>query len=283
MSKAIQQLAVLMVFVLSLVSCKGTEAQGPQPYGTLTVNGAPVNGTVEIGNVRIYTLSGIVSTNRYLVRTTIAPGGSLSGSIYASFFDYKIGAGAVGQLTGKVDNTLYETFFDAASSGDYVVVLSGVPALDSLSQTSVNFYDLRLMSATGPALSTFQTPTVTATSAVATGSTSSHRINTYDGFKITPGGIYDVVLTSSTVTLSYPQMFIYGDNKLTVESLICSVTSATIPDMFKISDFRTGPTFSYFSTTATVSAVDFTKGIAGEPSILLKGVSNATYTIEVGP
>jgi hypothetical protein len=278
--------AVALLLALLLVSCKGNEVTGPQPFGTLTVDGVAINGSSDVGSVRIYTLSNITAGNKYMVRTTILAGGVLRVAIYSSFFAYKAGVAPIAVADDVIPNYFYEASFVAPESGDYVAVLSGVPSPASPSLTSIYFYELRIMSGTAN-LSTFQSPTVIplVTAATGTGLIRSGNLKVYSGADITPSGTYDVVLTSSTVTLSHPQMFIYRDDSLSLASLMYSVISST--DWFTVSTFpstpTTTPTSSYLSSTATVSAVTFTSGPGGGPFILLKGVSQATYTLSVGP
>ncbi len=290
MSKLTRNLLTVAAVTVLLASCGGYKSSGPQPTAVLTVNGISVSSSVEIGSVRIYTLSNITSGNQYLLRTVIAPGGSLTASVYTSMSSYKAGEAAVVTAVGVVPNEFYEASFTAASSGDYVVVLSGTPV--STADTALYFYNLRLMSATGSALSTFQTPTVVplTSAATATGTVFPDSLIVYSGSTITPPSspFYSITLSAATDTISYPQMFIYNDSSLSLESLLYSVITNTPFTEFTISNFASNTTISTFPTTsllastATISAVSFPTG-SGGPFILLRGVSQATYTLTVGP
>ncbi len=292
LSKLTTNLFTLAAVAVLLSSCGGYTSPGPQSTAVLTVNGTSVSSSVEIGSVRIYTLSNIIAGNQYLLRTVIAPGGALTASVYTSMSSYKAGEPPVVTAVGVVPNNFYEASFTATTSGDYVVVLSGTPV--STAYTALYFYNLRLMSATGSALSPLATNTVDpSTGATTTGSISPDTIVVYSGASITPSPkSYSITLTAATDTISYPQMFIYNDSSLSLLSpLLYSVVTNTPFTAFTISDFSlnsistpsTFPTATpILLTTATISAVSFPTG-SGGPFIMLRGVSQATYTVQIGP
>ncbi len=274
----IEALAVLVAVAFLVSSCRGSQKPGPQPFGVLIVNGPAANGGVELGGVRIYTLAGIIAGDRYLVRTSVAPGGILQASVYTSLSAYKTGVPPLATATAVAQDN-YEIPFTATETGDYVVVLSGIPS--STAFNTLSFFNLRVMSAS--VLSTFETPTVTASPATATGTVFPDSFVVYSGATITPPGTYSILLTSSTLTISYPQMFIYADDSLSLGSLLYSViassTSFTVYSGFQSGGTPTTiPLFSTPSSSSTVTSVTFT---GGGPFILLRGVSQATFTLEV--
>jgi hypothetical protein len=296
LNKFVTHVALVVSLLWLLPSCKGHESNGPQPYGILYVNGIAVNGGVETGNVRIYYLAGIHANNQYLVRTVIAPGGDLSAGIYTSLPSYKLGEAALTSAKRVIppqsyDQLYYEASFIAPQDGDYVVVLQGTPA--STAAPDVNtlyFYDLRLMSATGSALSSFGSGTVDLSSyATATGTIEPATLIVYGDRTIVTTGTYSIILTSSTLTISYPQVFVYEDNSLSVNKLLYSAISATNITVtpatreFLISVLSTSPTSSSFSPDCKITDVPLTAGTSSAPFIMLKGVSKATYTLQVGP
>ncbi len=287
MKKLVGTLVSLAVTAVLLSSCKGHESPGPQPFGILNVNGPSVNGGVEVGGVRIFTLAGITASSTYLVRTQIAEGGNLQASIYSSFSAYRQGQPPVTTTVSGVPNLLYEFNFTSTVAGDYVIVLTGTPASPTFS--TLSFFNLRLMCAdtNANAVGLFQAPTVTSSvePAFTTGTVYPDSFVVYSSTSISSSGTFSILLTSSTLTISYPQMFIYDDKSLRLENLLYSVISSS--ETFTVSIFSTHtpttvPTSSFPSATLSVPSVTFPTGTNG-PYILLRGVSQATYTLTVTP
>jgi hypothetical protein len=290
--KSFNQVMILAMVALLLASCGNSHTPtGPVPFGALSVNGISWTGNVETGSVRIYTLSSIKAGNQYLVRTVIAPGGKLHAAVYTSFFAYKAGDSPVATAQETAPN-YYEAFIPATVSGEYVIVLIGTPSASS--DSVLNFYDLRLMSASGSVLTSFITPTLSSAFTV-TGLAREDQFSAVSGTFISSSSpsSYTVLLTSSTLTISHPQMFIYRDNSLSLASLLYSAIATTDLQThtreFLISDFTSNPTLStfasnsYFSTECSISNVSFPTGTWDGPFIMVRGVSRATYTLSVVP
>ncbi len=260
------------------------------PFGTLAINGTGWTGNVEAGSVRIFNLWNIKAGNQYLVRVSIAPGGTLHAAVYTSFAAYEAAPHKPVVTASATVPTYYEASFLAPSSGEYVVVLSGTPAQTSTNTTVLNFYDLRLMSATDAELKTF---TTTSSGFTVTGLARTDEFTAVSGTTLpASSGSYTVLLTSSTFTISHPQMFIYSATTLSLSSLLYSAIATTDPAaherQFLISTFSTTmtstvPLSSFFSTTCSVSNVPFVPGPGGSPFIMVQGVSRATFTLSVSP
>jgi len=284
---------ILAALAWFLPSCGNNHTPtGPVPFGALYVNGIGLTGNVETGSVRIYNLWNIKAGNQYLLRATIAPGGKLHASIYTSIAAYESGTGLVTTATATVP-TYYEASFNPTVSGEFVVVLSGTPAPSSTNTNVLNFYDLRLMSATDVVLKSFTTIDSVLT---VTGLVRVDEFSAISGTTVPASGTYTVLLTSSTLTISHPQMFIYGNPSgppsLLLSTLLYSAIATTdlstherefLISTFSTTNTSTVPLSSYFSTSCSVSNVSFVSGTGGGPFIMVQGVSRATYTLTVAP
>lgn len=297
LTRRIRQLAFIAVLAAALASCKGNDGGGSLSRGDLYPNGTETFGSVVEGGQCFYVLRNIKAGGSYTLRTQIAPGSTVRMDVYTSETAFKNGAAPIlpDETPGydlPPNDTIHELVFSPVASGDYVVVLSGTAASDGFG--TLYFYDLRLMTSANDYLKTLATSTLdplsftSGTVLIGPGS-----LHVYSGPSVTPPGTYAISLfsmftTSLTTTLSYPQMFVYSDNSLTIRSLLYSVTSTSTEFIF--STFSTIPsgTNVYSTTTSTtvpvtnsvISNVNFT---SNGPFILLRGAAQVNYTLTVGP
>ena len=284
--KFIVRITVLTALFLCFAACG--RSTNSAALGTLTVNLPGLDGTLPAGSTRIYTLQGIVQNQRYTVQTQIpvvlqpdgseTPDGTLSVVLYESEDAYKnnLPPEPISVVPSTRFPYVYEGSFIANSSGEYVAALSGTSSTNPNTQF---FYDLRLMSADPAYLTTFVTPTVPAYNAP---------INTdilaiYNGGNVTTSGNFSLRLSSSsTTTLGYPQLFVYADNTLTLDTLLFSSVSDTMN--FDITSFLT-PTGTGVTTLLPVdviSGVTLTS-MGNGPYIVVRGVNSVTFTLDIGP
>lgn len=263
----------LLTSVLLLAACGSNEQRGIRATGTLNVNANGWNGSVLVGTERIYAFSGIVAGNRYTVRALISPGGTLTGDIYENEAAYVNKAAPVASLVSDLTSThVYEVYFQAPSSGTYLIAMGGTPKNTAIDQQF--FYDLRIMSS--DALTSFATTTLPATN---TAFMEAGYVKIYSGATVTPEGTYTLSLTSkSTTTIGNPQIFVYADPTLTVPQLLYSAISGTMD--YTVNTIASGVTTTAISQTNSIPNVTFS---ATGPYILLKGNSSIEYTITVGP
>ncbi len=295
--KSIIYLTALAVIVLCFTSC-GKSKNTSTSLATLHVNEPGIDGSVPKNTTRLYTLQGITAGLNYTVRTSIAtlgpdtttPDGTLTVNIYESEDAYKSNPGApFAALTPDASNPyIYELYFNAPSSGDYVAAISGIS--QTISDTQF-FYDLRVMSASPPLYLSQFTTAMTPTSPA----TSDHGIpinagylQIFSGGSLTLSGPFPIKLISSaTTTITYPQMFVYSDASLKTASLLYS--SVTDSMNFNINVFS-GGTPSALPTDpgnnigtgvgVTIPGVSFS---STSPFIVIKGTSNTTFEVDVGP
>ena len=288
--KSILKLTLLSALLLGLAACGKHTTGAVRSSGDIVVNGAGIYGSVHSGTTLFYKLKNIVIGEKYTLRTQIAlvsdgtvtvPDGTLNVTVYKSETAYSNKQPEpidVNPVSARPN--VYEAHFSAAFSGDYVVAISGA----SISTIGMQFfYDLRVMSST-TALTSFTTATVPAfhSQILAVG-----HLAVYNGALVTPSGAYPITLTSNaTTTLGYPQMFVYKDDTLTINSLLLS--SIPTSTNFRITTFDAGTEVgtpalsdSYIISAATSSTLTFS---AQGPYIAVKGInSSATYTLTVGP
>jgi len=279
--KLIVKLTVLAVLILGSAACAKSDNNGISSSGDIIVNGLGATGSVQGGLKRFYTLKNIISGQNYTIRTEIpllsdetTPDGTLTVDIYTSESAFKNGEPAELAVPALSDHkNIYESNFTAASSGDYVIVLSGA------SLTTVDnqfFYELRLMSAAAAVLRSFATPTVPASKTL---TISSGYLHIYSGGAITPSGTYSIRLASTiTSTIGHPQMFVYADDTLTINKLLYSSISTS--EGFNISSFSGGAPVTLLQETDLISSVTFS---GTGPFIVLKGISTGAYTLTVEP
>jgi hypothetical protein len=298
---------VAVLILVALFSCekKHTGGGGLRSLGDLTVNGPQFDGSVHAGTKVLYTLKNIQEGKSYTLRTELSflqdaktPDGTLTADIYSSGDAFATNPtapleSAVPQPAPNAN--IYEVYFKAPSSGDFVVVIDG----KSSSIANIQFfYNLRLMSADPTAdprvLTSFTTPTIPASDAQLVKPLNPGYLNIYNGGEVTPSGVYNITLESNaTSTLVNPQIFVYQDSTLKVSSLmLSSIPTAT---EFVITSFNAGVpiTTNELGTnvnTNVISNVTFTNQAddsvnhIGGPFIVLKGlVSAVTYTLSIGP
>ncbi len=290
--------AILAAILISLAACSGSSTS--TSLGALSVNGPGISGSIPVGTTRLYTLDNIYASLHYTVRTEIATFGSgttaadgtLSASIYTSEDAFKSDpTTSVAILTPDTNFPyVYEAYFQAPSSGSYVVAISGASLTVSDTQF---FHDLRLMSADFRLpLSLISSPTPTQQQAysgqIGAGVDYLNIFST--GSVSLPTGYYPIFLTSAgTATGAYPQMFVYGknDQSLKISNLLySSVTNSTD---FIITDFTSSPTGSRlptdpnnnFASGVTITA-PFSNGTP-TPFIVIRGISAINYGLYVGP
>jgi len=299
--KLIIKTAALAVLVLCLASC-AKNSGSTAPLGALFVDGPGLTGSVPVGTTRLYTLLGIGSGLNYTVRTeiatkgtgTTAPDGTLTVSIYRSQTDYI--SDPTTSIAVLVPDTnypfVYEANFDAPSSGDYIAAISG--AADTISDVQF-FYDLRLMSADarGNYLVNFVS-SVTSTMAASSPIISTLNVgylNVYSGGSLTLSGSYPIKInpvptSAATSTIAYPQLFVYGNSSLKIDSLLYSCVTDSMN--FIVTDFTSNPTGSVLmpdpnnniTNGVTITGVPFT---SASPFIVVKGTSTMQYFLTVGP
>jgi hypothetical protein len=264
------------------------------------VNGPGITGSVPVGTTRLYTLANIISdpshTYAYTVRTTIAtlgtgttPDGTLNVSIYTSEDAFKSDpTNSVAVLTPDANFPyVYEAYFKAPSSGNYVAAISG--ASQSISDTQF-FYDLRVMSASPPYLTPVTTSVTSTTFQAYSGNVGAitDYLGVFSGESPTQSGSYPIKLVASsvTVTTAYPQMFVYKDQSLKISSLLKS--SVTVSMNFVVTDFISSPTGSALApdpnnalaTGVTITGVPFSNS---GPFIVVRGTSPTQYQLFLGP
>jgi hypothetical protein len=295
--------AVLLLAALFACAKKHTEGAGLRSLGNIAVNGPGFDGSVHADAKVLYTLNGILANQNYTLRTEIGllsdslkSDGTLTALIYASADDFRNNPDAVVASAAPAVNNpnIYEVNFTAQSSGDYVVVISGVNSVLNVQF----FYNLRLMSADPNAdptvLTRFTVTTVPALDEHLSSPLNPGALNIYSGGTVTPSGDHSITLVSNaTTTIANPQIFVYRDSTLTVSSLMLS----SIPTVTEIvtTSFNAGVPVTTSVTsinvnTNVISNVTFTNQAddninhVGSPFIVLKGaVSAATYTLSIGP
>lgn len=292
------------MLALCLASC-GKNSGTTTSLGIITVDGPGLNGSVPIGTTRLYTLSNIVAGLNYTVQTeiatkgtdTTAPDGTLTVSIYESAAAFS--SDPTNSITVLTQNTNYPYIYEATinnapSSGNYVAAISGVS--QTIGDTQF-FYDLRLMSASP----LYFAPFITSATPTVPRSTPSTAINVgylqvYSGGSLTLSGTYPVKLVASvtsatTTTAAYPQLFVYGDDSLKIDSLLYSAVTDSMN--FNVTVFSAGTASTLppdpgnnLTSGVTITGVPFTSAsvtATGSPFIVVKGTSNAQYTLTVGP
>jgi hypothetical protein len=289
--RLIRQLVFIALFAVALASCWGNDGGGSLSRGDLYPNGTSVNGSVAEGGECFYVLRNIkagpdpvVNPYTYTLRTQIAPGGTVRMDVYTSEAAYKNGQKAITPLetlaySAFPNDTMHEVVFSPATSGDYVVVLSGTAGTDGFG--TLYFYDLRLMTSAADYLRTLTTSTLDPASYTSgTVLISPGYMHVFSSPVVTAGtytiSLYSMINTSPAATISYPQMFVYSDGSLAIRSLLYSVTSNSTE--FNIFSTATGTSFS--SSSAVVSSVTFT---SGGPYIMLRGIGQVDYTLTVAP
>jgi hypothetical protein len=295
----------IVLFVAALLGCpKSHTGGGVRSLGNLIVNGTGFDGSVHVSTNVMYTLKNIHEGKRYTVRTEIGvlpvselPDGTLTMDIYSSveaFTSNPTVPVASASPEHAPNANIYEVYFLAPSSGDYVVVINGT---SSTVITNQPFYNLRLMSAdpdptaVPPVLTLFTNPTTTPFQAVQTTPLSPGTLNVYNGGDVASSGTYTISLVSSaTTTLSNPQIFVYLDSSLTISSLM--VSSIPTSTNFVVTRFSSGVPdtngalqldSNIISDITFTSRTDSSDPVGG-PFIVLKGfVGLVTYTLTVGP
>jgi len=295
---SIMKRVIIIVALLGLAACG--KSQASLSLGGVEVNGPSISGNVPVGTKRLYTLLNLHQNEFYTVRTQIAtlgtgtttPDGTLTVSIYSSESAYLSDpTTSVTVLTPATPNYpyLYEAYFQALAPGDYVAVIGG----QSISVSNLQFfYDLRVMSAdpNSPAaissLTPFQGTTIPTQQAVAI---NPDNIQVYNGGILNPPGTHTLNLKSTvTSTGAYPQLLVYSDSTLKVESLLFS--SITDSVNFNVTQFIGGvatplpanPTNS-IASGVTITGVPFTSGTTtGSPFIVVRGIFPNVYTLSVG-
>ncbi len=160
--------------------------------------------------------------------------------------------------------------------GDYLVAVSGVSTTNKAMQF---FYDLRIMSPTDE-LASWTTSTAPPELGYHTTVLPASDINVYSGASLTTSGTYTITLTSlATTTSGYPHVFVYGDDQLTIGSLLFSSVSTSTG--FSISSFDQGALLS--STSSELSVISNIAFSTGGPFIVVRGVTNVEYTLKVDP
>ncbi len=307
--KLIVKTATLAVLVLGLLSC-GKNSGTTTTLGIVSVDGPGFDGSVPTGTTRLYTLSGIVAGLDYTVRTEIAtlgtdtttPNGTLTVKIYESVDKYLSDPST--PITVLTPNTtypfVYEADFSPTSSGNYIAAISGVS--QTVSDTQF-FYDLRLMSASQPYWVSFSTggsysPGETSTVPVFVPLIyiNAGYLQIFSGGTITPSGSYNINLKASvrsatTTTPTFPQVFVYGDASLKIDSLLYSAVTDSmnfIVTVFSAGTASTLPTDPNNNIDAshgvTIPGVPFTSAsgtATGSPFIVVKGTSNSQYNLSV--
>jgi hypothetical protein len=277
--RPIIQTAVLAVLLFTLTSC-GSSSSTSTSLGSIFVNGPGITGTVPTGTTRLYTLTNIGANQYYTVRTAIAtlgtsttPDGTLTVSIYTSEDAFKNDpANPMAVLLPDANFPyIYEAYFQATTSGNYVAAISG--ASQSVPDTQF-FYDLRVMSASY--LTPFGNVGVNA-----------DNLNVFSGPSVTQSGSYliHLVASSVTVTTAYPQMFIYGDQSLKIISLRYSCVASSAD--FVVTDFTANPAGNPVQSDPNnnlKSGVTITAQFSvGTPFIVVRGTSAVSYSLTVGP
>ncbi len=284
--KLIARLTVLTSLFLCFASCGSSNSSGA--LGAIYVNGPGIDGSLPTGSTRFYTLKYINKGQIYTLRTEIPalllPDGSeiadgtLTVSVYSSESAYKnnLPAESISVTPSTRFPWVYEGFFTAASSGDYVAVLSGT---SSTIKDAQFFYNLRVMSADPAAIQSFVTPTILASNKeIIPGD-----LAIYNGGNVTSSGTYSIRITSNaSTTAGYPQLFIYSNNMLKADDLLYS--SVTNSLNFYITSFPT-PTSQGVTTVSPVgviSGVTLTSASDG-PYIVVKGVTDVTFSLGIEP
>jgi hypothetical protein len=284
--KLIVRLTVLATLVLYLTSCGSSSNSGA--LGELFVNGPGIDGNIPTGTTRFYILKYINEGQIYTLRAEIpalllpdgseTANGTLTVAVYSSESAYEnnLPPEQVSVIPSTRFPWVYEGFFTAAVSGDYVAVLSG----NSLTNKDVQFfYNLRIMSADPVGIQSFVTPTVLASNkSIIPGD-----LAFYNGGDVTSSGTYSLRLTSNaSTTAGYPQLFIYSNNMLKADDLLYS--SVTNSMNFNITSFPspTGQGVTISSPVDVISGVTLTSASDG-PYIMIKGVSEVTFSLSIEP
>ncbi len=313
--KSFIMVTTLAALVFCCSSC-GKKNETTASLATLAIDQSGIDGSVPINRTRLFTLQGITAGLNYTVRTSIAtlgtdttaPDGTLTVSLYESEAAYNNNrANPVIVLTPNANFPyIYEVNFNAPSSGDYVAAINGI------SQTipdSQSFYDLRVMSADPIYLVPFastMTSTMGAASSLITTLTpgalnvySGGSVTLLSGGSVTTSGYFPIKiipdpLSTITSTVAFPQLFVYKDSSLSINSLLYSTYTSTME--FFVTDFVSNPTgtppitpdsnLNNLSSGLTISNVLFTSATAsssGGPFIVIKGTSASHYYLTVGP
>lgn len=288
-SKSVVAASVLAI--ATLLSACGESDHSVVSLGDLIVNGAGRDGSVPAGKKQFYAAKYIKATEKYTVRSQIVSmpsdttggpvqaDGTLSVAVYASQSAYLNNESPVKTAVPAGTNFpyIFEAHFTAPSDGDYLIVISGASLTNSDKQF---FYDLRIMSATTE-LSSFSTSTNPPELAFDTQVLFSGDISVYSGASLTSSGTYTIRLTSqATTTSGYPHLFVYGDDRLTIESLLFSSISTSAG--FTIREFSNGVLVNTTSNAPDNIKSDVSFSASG-PFFLVRGVSGAEYTLTVSP
>lgn len=284
--KFIARGTVLTALFLCFAACG--RSTNSAALGTLIANSPGLDGTLPVGATRLYTLQGIVQGRTYTLQAEIpvvqqpdgseTPDGTLTVVVYASEDAYKdnLPPEPISVVPSTRFPYVYEGYFTAASSGNYVAALSGTSSTNVDTQF---FYEFRLMSADPTALTSFASPTVPAYNAPITADI----LTIFNGGNVTTSGNYSLRLTSSSsTTVGYPQIFVYANNSLELDSLLYSSVTDTLN--FDITSFLT-PTSPGITTVLPVdviSGVTLTSMSDG-PYIVVKGVNPVTFTLDITP
>ena len=297
--------------LLGPAACSKTGGGGPASLGTMTVNGPGIDGVLYKGVNQFYTMSTITAGVKYTLRTVMTtseqlssdgtttvylPDGSLNIKVYSSEAAYKSNP-----LTPEVEidigepnePSVFEKSFIAQASGDYVAVLSGNS--DTLPGKQF-FYDLRLMSADASVLTSFSTTTIPAYGVQS--SFSAGYLNIYDLSTVTSlstGATFTISLvTDSTTTGYFPQLYLYNHDSLAIDSLqLSSIPTATefysycVNNSAACSSLVTSATDTYLTSQATdtymVGPVTLTSSVPGVgPYLVIRGMySSLSYTVTI--
>jgi hypothetical protein len=289
--KLILKQSFILLVLLWLTACSSGNTS--ISLATIGANGPGVSGTVPAGATFVLTMAGIYQGDSYTIQTTIpvmtlstgsvVSDGTLTVNIYSSESAYTSNLPPEPiTVAPSINNPgVYEAFFVAASSGNYVAVVEG----DSSSFPGQQFfYDFRIMSASPGYLATFATPTILASNYGAY----LDYLQVYNGGNVSPSGTYSLNLVSAgTTTGYYPQLFLYNDATLLTSSLLYSAVTTSYN--FVITDFTTNPPTvlptdpnNNIYTGVTITGIPFTNS---GPYIVVRGIytSFVYYNMTVGP
>ena len=300
LARRIRQFALFAILAAVLASCKGNAHSQLYSHGDLYANSPGIIDTVSVGGPVLYMLRNIRENVNYSLRTQIAPGSTVQMDVYVSQAAFDNGEAAISSTAMAYlppYDTTPEMVFITLSSGDYALVVSGIAASPGFDV--IYMQDLRLLSAGQDYLSTLTTSTVDPASYTSgTVAISPGYQQVYSGSSITVPGTYTISLYSTfasatTATISYPQLFVYGDSygdrELTIRNLLYSVTSNSTEFIFSsfvtstttdTNVYSTSTTTTYPVSSAVISNVTFTGNV---PFILLKGVAQVDYILTVSP
>jgi hypothetical protein len=286
-------LIVMIVLLSAALAACGDGAKGPFSSGDLFVNGTGIDGGVNAGETRFYTLRDIKQGARYTVRTQIVTNTALDLEIYTSETSFKSGQTKADAIVSRMvvtgpsttSSTEYrEAQFTATQNGDYVVVVGGAPA-DPTHITQL-FFDLRLMSASVLTNFTSTLPeSIDQERPIQAG-----EMKVYKGADTVSVSTHTISLSLSTApstTTAYPHVFVFADDTLSLGSLIRSSISTSTG--FQISAFAaetstSTTTLTILETTTSDSArilnVPFT---TTGPYIVVKGNAALNYTLTIEP